>query len=78
MTLGPNIGNCSAGIGGVMAAVGAKCVKAQHLPARLNAGTPVSGVDAGPAPARDHAIKHLLVASTSMGGQNAAMILRRV
>ncbi len=78
VTLGPNIGNCSAGIGGVMAAVGAKCVQSQRLPARLNTGTPVRGVDAGPRPALDHPMTHVLVASSSMGGQNAAMILRKV
>ncbi len=77
VTVGPNIGNCSAGIGGILAAVAAKCVKEQFLPARINAGTPMQGILAGRYPGGPANLRHALVASSSMGGQNAALILRR-
>lgn len=76
VTVGPNIGNCMAGIGGLLAAVATKAVSEQKLPARLNAGAPVDGLRAGPAPARSAKLRHVLAVSSSLGGQNAAIILR--
>ncbi|MCW5765307.1 MAG: hypothetical protein KIT68_04965 [Phycisphaeraceae bacterium] len=78
VTLGPAIGDCMAGAGGVQAAVAAKCVLEQRLPARLHAGTPLEGLDAGAAPSRPANLRTVLVANSSLGGQNAAMVLRRV
>jgi 3-oxoacyl-[acyl-carrier-protein] synthase II len=76
VTIGPNVGNCAAGIGGILLAVAARCVREQVIPARLNAGTPIHGLDAGPAPARPARIRHALVATSSYAGQNAAVVLR--
>jgi 3-oxoacyl-[acyl-carrier-protein] synthase II len=78
ITLAPMVGNCMAGTGGVMAAVGAKCLREQRLPARLHGGRAADGLDAGPAPARDARLQHVLVATPAMGGQNAAIVLRAV
>ena len=78
ITLTPNIGACMAGMGAVQAAVGALCLKHQQLPARLHAGRPSAGMQAGAAPARAARLRHILVAAGSMGGQNAAIVLKQV
>ncbi|CAN5687823.1 beta-ketoacyl-ACP synthase II [soil metagenome] len=78
VTIGPNIGNCMAAVGGLMACVGALVMREQRLPARLNAGTPVLGLRAGAASQVAADIEHLLVATSSLGGQNAALVLKRV
>lgn len=78
VTLSPMIGNCAAGTGGVQVAVGAMAVREQRLPARLHAGKPDARVDAGPAPARGASLKNVLVSTNCVGGQNAAVVLRRV
>ena len=77
VTLAPSIGNTMAGWGGLQAAVAAKCVFEQRLPARLHGGTPGAGLQAGAAAARGAALRHVLVATGASGGQNAALILRR-
>lgn len=77
VTLTPAIGDLFAGHGAVQAAVGAMCVRTQRLPARLHAGTPAPGAQCGAAPARDATLRHVLVCTGSMGGQNAALVLRR-
>ena len=76
VTTGPNVGDTMAGAGGVLAVVAAMCVKEQKLPARLNAGTPTSGIEAGASAARDARLERVLVASSSLGGQNAALVLQ--
>lgn len=73
--MGPAIGNCMAGAGGLLAALGALIVREQMLPARINSGHPVQGLMAGPAPALPTPIKRLLVASSSLSGQNAALVM---
>ncbi|MFO0875433.1 MAG: beta-ketoacyl synthase N-terminal-like domain-containing protein [Phycisphaerales bacterium] len=75
VTLVPAVGNCCAGAGGVAVAVAAMCLREQMLPARLNsAATP--GVDATATPARRAELRHILVCTTSFGGQNAALVVR--
>lgn len=76
VTLTPSIGDTMASGGGVAVAVAARCLREQMLPARLNAGNPAPGLDAGPAPARTALLRHILVASGSLGGQCAAVILK--
>jgi 3-oxoacyl-[acyl-carrier-protein] synthase II len=76
ITLTPVIGDTLASSGGLAVAVAAMCLREQMLPARLHSGQPLPGLDAGPAPARAAALRHLLVATGSLGGQNAAIILR--
>jgi 3-oxoacyl-[acyl-carrier-protein] synthase II len=78
VTVVPQIGDCMAAGGGLAAAVAAKCLREQRLPARLNAGTPVEGMNAGAAEPREARLRHILVATGSLGGQNAAVVLRAV
>lgn len=75
VTLAPMLGDCIAGQGGLQAAVAAMCIREQRLPARLNAGSPLPGLDAGPAPSRPARLRHVLVCTSSLGGQNAALVL---
>jgi 3-oxoacyl-[acyl-carrier-protein] synthase II len=76
VTITPNAGNCCAGAGALQVAVAARCLRDQHLPARLN--TRGSSLDANATDARASALRAVLVTCTSLGGQNAAIILRRV
>lgn len=78
VTSSPNIGNCMAGAGALLALIGAKCVHEQRLPARLNAGNPARGMNAGCCDAQPAPLGHVLVCSGSLGGQNAALVLSRV
>ncbi len=77
ITLTPALGECMAGNGGVMVAVGAMALHTQTLPARLNAGTPPSDLRAGAAPSRKAKLERILVCSSALGGQNAAVVLGR-
>lgn len=74
VTVMPNLGEMMAGDGGVLACVGAMCVSNQQLPARLHAGTPAPDALAGPAPARSAVLRRVLVCTSSLGGQNAAVV----
>jgi 3-oxoacyl-[acyl-carrier-protein] synthase II len=71
------IGNAMAGQGGVATAVAARALHEQHLPARINRGTPPSDLRAEAAAAREADLRHVLVCTPSAGGQNAAVILGR-
>ena len=73
VTVVPAVGNAMAGNGSLLAAAGALCVKHQSLPVRLNAGHPVLKGASGMGGAMK--IRHVLVASSSLGGQNAAAVL---
>ncbi len=73
----PNLGNCQAGAGAISVAVAACALKAQTLPARLNT-TSADGLDAAACGSRAAELNHVLVFQTSQGGQNAAMVLRRI
>lgn len=72
------IGNAVAGSGGLQIAAAALCVKNQMVPARIHAGTPPAGVRIGAAAARTLRIEYALVCSGSLGGQNAAVVLKAV
>jgi len=76
VTTVPNLGNCCAGASAISLAVAAKCLSEQKLPARLNT-TDADGLDANACDARDADLRHILVTTTSMGGQNTAVVLRR-
>jgi 3-oxoacyl-[acyl-carrier-protein] synthase II len=69
------IGETMAGTGGIAACVGAMCLDQQRLPARLHAGSWPDDLDVGPAPVRDVELRHILVCTNSLGGQNAALVL---
>ncbi len=77
VTTVPAIGNCAAGNGAIGLSVAAKALRAQRLPARLHTSA-AEGLDANAAPARDADLGHILVLTTSQGGQNAAVVLRRI
>ena len=76
ITTVPNTGHCQAGQGAVALCVAAKAMKEQMLPARIHTTNAV-GLDANACDARPAELKHVLVFTTSQGGQNAAMLLRR-
>ncbi|MCL4209968.1 MAG: beta-ketoacyl-[acyl-carrier-protein] synthase family protein [Phycisphaeraceae bacterium] len=76
VTVVPNVGNCCAGMAAVSMCVAAKCLREQMLPARLSA-TVTPGLNAAAAPARPALLRHVLVMVTSMGGQNAAVVMGR-
>lgn len=76
ITTVPNAGNCGAGNGGVGLCVAARCLRDQKLPARINT-TEAAGLDANKCAARDAALGTILVCTSSQGGQNAAIILRK-
>lgn len=72
----PYTGNTGAGAGAINVIVGAKMIESQMIPARLNTRG-VTGLDANSAPARAAELRHVLVLTSSLGGQNAAVILAR-
>ncbi|MDX2114562.1 MAG: beta-ketoacyl synthase N-terminal-like domain-containing protein [Planctomycetota bacterium] len=78
VTTAPNIGDATAGGGGIAACVGAMCIRHQMLPARLHAGAPAAGLEAGAAAARDARLRRVLVCTGSLGGQNGALVMGRV
>ncbi len=73
----PFVGNCGAGAGALAIIVGAQAIRTQTLPARINT-TGCTALDANVTPARAATLKNVLVVITSLGGQNAAIVLRAV
>jgi len=76
VTLNPNLGDAMAGNGGLAVAVGAMCILHQTLPARIHAGQPASDLQAGATHARQAKLRNVLVCTSALGGQNAALVLR--
>jgi 3-oxoacyl-[acyl-carrier-protein] synthase II len=76
VTLAPVVGDCAAAQGGLAAAVAALCLHHQRLPARIHAGTHHPDIQAGAFPGGSATLRHILVLNSSLGGQNAAIILR--
>ena len=72
----PLIGDCCAGNGSLLAAVAAKCLKEQRLPATPAIGHPSFAREA--APARDARLRAILVCSSAQGGQSAAVVFKAV
>lgn len=77
ITVVPNVGDCAAGSGAISIALAATSLARQRLPGRLNAGM-VNGLDAGAAPGRDAALRAIVATSVGLGGQVAAVVLRRI
>ena len=77
LTIQPNAGNCVAGVGGLQITAAALALKNQRLPARIHGGTPVPGFLAGAAPSREAELQYALLCCGSLGGQNAAVVLRK-
>ncbi len=70
-------GNCCAGAGALDACIAAAALKEQCVPAVVNCDDPIEGVMAASAPARPAKIDYALLVGTGMGGQNAALVLKR-
>ncbi|MSR69322.1 MAG: hypothetical protein EXS17_03135 [Phycisphaerales bacterium] len=79
ITLAPQVGICGAGASAIAACVAAQSVALQMLPARLStAGSAALGVNADARVAGAATLRNVLVTSTGMGGQSAALVLRRL
>ena len=74
----PNVGNTTAGSGAVAVAVAAMALKSQTLPARINTQNAIDGLMANAIAMQSANSRSALVISTGMGGQNAAIVLRRL
>ena len=72
------VGNCASGAGALDVCVAARSIREQIVPAIINCTDPLPGLAAVSAPSRPHAIGHALTYSCGMGGQNAALVLRRI
>jgi 3-oxoacyl-(acyl-carrier-protein) synthase len=77
VTVSPFVGDCAAGNGALLAACAALCLRNQKLPARSHPGGYPADLNVGPAPSREATLHAILVCTSSMGGQCAAMILRK-
>jgi 3-oxoacyl-(acyl-carrier-protein) synthase len=78
VTLTPMLGACGAGASALAVIVGAECISRQLLPARLSTSRSGElGLDADARPARGADLRTVLTLSTGLGGQNAAVVLRR-
>jgi len=71
------VGNCGAGAGGVDVCLAAKALSEQRIPAVVNCPTPLPGLMADENPARDAKLGYVLTYSAGIGGQNAALVLKR-
>ncbi len=79
ITLAPQIGICGAGASALAVCVAAQCIREQKLPARLSTtGSIALGVDADARSTGSATLRAVLVTTTGMGGQSAALVLRRV
>ena len=73
----PYIGNCGAGAGGIDVAMAAKMLAEQQLPATINCTTALDGLNAKARDAGPAKLNNVLVYSSSLGGQNVALVLGR-
>jgi len=78
ITFTPNIGETMAGHGSLAAAAAALALRHQQLPARVNAGRPPSDLRAEAAQAHPAKLRHILVCTHALGGQNAALIMKAI
>jgi 3-oxoacyl-[acyl-carrier-protein] synthase II len=71
------VGLCGAGVGGLDVCAAAKALAEQTVPAVINCEQPLDGIRAGASGPRRQPLEHVLIVNTGMGGQNAAMVLKR-
>jgi len=74
----PLAGNTGAGSGGLDMAIAAKAIAEQTVPPRLNRDQPLDGLGQGTAEAHPAELNHALVFSAGYGGQNTALLLKRM
>ncbi len=72
------VGNCGAGAGGLDVCLAARAIAEQMIPATINCESPLPGINAGSAPARSAKINTVLTYSAGIGGQNAALVLKKI
>jgi 3-oxoacyl-[acyl-carrier-protein] synthase II len=77
VTVSPFVGDCAAGNGAVLAACAALCLRNQKLPARIHPGGYPADLNVGEAASREATLSTILVCTSSMGGQCAAMVFRK-
>ena len=70
-------GNCGAGAGGLDVCAAVMALREQTIPAAINCDQPLAGLNAGSSPARPAKLEYVLTYNQSMGGQNAAVVLKR-
>jgi 3-oxoacyl-[acyl-carrier-protein] synthase II len=75
MTTAPNFGDMTAGFGGVQVCVGCLALRHQTLPARLHSGTCPPDLRAEATDSSDAKLRHVLLCTGAVGGQNAAIVL---
>ena len=73
----PYVGNCGAGAGSIDFAIAAKMLSEQAIPARINCDNPIDGLNAKSSGSQSADLNHVMITSTSLGGQNVALILRK-
>ncbi len=73
----PLAGNCAAGAGALDLCIAAQILKEQKAPAVINCDQPLDTLNAATQPAREMKLNHVLAYSTGIGGQNAAVVLRK-
>ncbi len=71
-------GNCGAGAGGLDLCVAALALRDQAIPQNLNCPHPIDSLFLPDTVQRPATLRHALVYSTSLGGQNAALVLSQV
>ena len=76
ITLAPFVGATIAGFGAIAVAVAARALVEQRLPARLNARE-TGSLLATATPSAAHSLRHILVCTPSLGGQNSAVIVSK-
>ena len=72
------MGNCAAGASALDICITAKAVAEQTIPAVINCDHPLDGLCARTAPAQKIDINFALTYSCGQGGQNAAIVLKRL
>ncbi len=74
----PMVGNCFAGAGGIDVCIAAKALSEQMIPATINCDSPLNEMNARSQPSRGAKLEYVLTYSAGFGGQNAALVLRRL
>lgn len=77
ITLTPQVGQMFSGAGAFGAAVAAKAIAEQRLPARLHAGRPDDRTLSGAAESVEADLQYVLVCTGSLSGQASAVVLAR-
>ena len=72
------VGNAGAGGGAIDVCIAAKALAEQIIPTRINCEKPLDGINAANATATPAKLNYVLTYSTSFGGQNAALILKKI